>query len=388
MSMLASATAAATGWPAKVKPWANESLPSHERLGDLVGGDHRAHRDVGRGQRLGRGDDVRLVAEALAAEVVAEAAPGADHLVGDQQHVVLVADLADPLEVAVRRDEAAAGVLDRLEDHRGDGLRALEQDPLLDRVGRPERVAVVGPAVDVRVRHVAAARSERLELRAQVGDAGRGERSQRGAVVGDLAGDQLGLLAVAAHAVVVAGQLEGRLDRLGAAVGEEDPVEVAGGQRSDLRRELDRPGMGVAPDHEEVELLVPGGRPPRRARCGRGRRSRRRARRDRRGSGCRGRPRRRQPSPLVMIGISVLVVVPAHAGEVHPEVLAGRAPGDRVSVPAWLGVTVDTRIPPSSVRRLRPAGDTGGSSSTLDSDQRSRQADETYKGRDLVAGLS
>ena len=79
-----------------------------ERLEDAVGGDHRAHRRVGRGQRLGGGDHVRLVAELFAAEVVAEPAPGADHLVGDQQHVVLVADLPDPLEVAVGRDEAAA----------------------------------------------------------------------------------------------------------------------------------------------------------------------------------------------------------------------------------------------------------------------------------------
>ena len=75
---------------------------------------------------LADGDDVWHVAEALAAEVVAEAPPGADHLVGDQQHVVAVADLAHPLEVAVGRDKAAAGVLDRLKDHRGDGLGPLE----------------------------------------------------------------------------------------------------------------------------------------------------------------------------------------------------------------------------------------------------------------------
>ena len=75
----------------------------HERLGDAVGGDHRPHRHVGRGERLGHRDDVGLVAVALAAEPVAEPAPGADHLVGDQQHVVAVADLAHALEVAVLR---------------------------------------------------------------------------------------------------------------------------------------------------------------------------------------------------------------------------------------------------------------------------------------------
>ena len=94
---------------------------------------------------------------------MAEPAPRADDLVGDQQHVVAVADLAHALEVAVGRHEAAAGVLDRLEDHRGDGLGALELDRLLDRVGRPQRVAVLRPAVDVGVRHVEAARRQRLE---------------------------------------------------------------------------------------------------------------------------------------------------------------------------------------------------------------------------------
>jgi hypothetical protein len=44
----------------------------HEGFGDAIGDDHRAHRRVGGGQRLGQGDDVGLVAEAFAAEPVAE----------------------------------------------------------------------------------------------------------------------------------------------------------------------------------------------------------------------------------------------------------------------------------------------------------------------------
>ena len=124
----------------------------HERRGDPVGGDHPAHRHIGGGERLGDGHDVGLVAVALAAEPVAEPAPGADHLVGDQQHVVAVADLAHALEVAVLRRDAAAGVLERLEDHRGDGVGVLVEDLLLDLVGRPERIAIGRPPVAVRVR--------------------------------------------------------------------------------------------------------------------------------------------------------------------------------------------------------------------------------------------
>ncbi len=73
-------------------------------------------------------------------------------------------------------------------------------------------------------------------------------------MVGDLAGDHLDLLAVAARPVVAAGQLQGRLDRLRAAVGEEDLVQIARGERGDPGGELDRARVRVAPDGDEVEL--------------------------------------------------------------------------------------------------------------------------------------
>ena len=254
-SRLAIATAAATGWPAKVSPWANDSLPSMNGVATRSERDQPAHRHVGGGERLGDGDDVGLVVVALAAEPVAEPAPGADHLVGDQQYVVAVADLAHPLEVAVLRRDAAAGVLERLEDHRGDRVGVLVDDPLLDLVGRPERMPIGGPAVAVRVGHLAAARHQRLELVAQVGDPGGRQGAERGAVVGDLAGDELDLAGVAGRAVVGARELDRRLHRLRAARGEEDAVEVARRQRRDPGGELDRARVRVAPDREEVELL-------------------------------------------------------------------------------------------------------------------------------------
>jgi hypothetical protein len=74
-------------------------------------------------------------------------------------------------------------------------------------------------------------------------------------VVGDLAGDEFVLLAFAVGAVEVAGQLQRRLDRLGAAVGEEDAVQFARRQIGDPRRQFDRFRVGVAPQREEVELF-------------------------------------------------------------------------------------------------------------------------------------
>ena len=223
-----------------------------ERGEDAVGGDHGAHRRVGGGEALRGRDDVGLVAVAPGAEPVAEPAPGADDLVGDQQDAVLVADLADLLEVALGREEAAARVLDGLEDHAGDGLRALPLDPLADRLGR-----VVGlRAVRVRVGDVGGAGEQRLERAAGAREPGRGQRAHGRAVVGELAGDDLVAAALAVELVVLAAELEGRVDRLAAAAREEDAVEVAGGEPRDAGGELDRPRVRVAPVRVEAELLA------------------------------------------------------------------------------------------------------------------------------------
>ena len=248
---------------------------------------------------------------------MAEPAPGADDLVGDQQHAVLVADLADLLEVALGRDEAAAGVLDGLEDHARDRLRALPLDPLADRLGR---VVGLGP-VRVRVGHVGGAREERLERAAAPGQAGRGERAHRGAVVGELARDDLVAAALAVELVVLTAELEGGVDRLAAAAGEEDAVEVAGGEPRDAGGELDRARVRVGPVGVEAELLALVG-----ARLG-----------DLRAAVAdvhavqRGQPVE-EAAPVLVEDVAALAldddrhlvgrVVAAHRGEVHPQMLA------------------------------------------------------------------
>ena len=110
-----------------------------ERLGDAVAHHHAAEGRVAGREALGHGDHVGLVADALDAEPGAQAAEGADHLVGHEQHAVAVADLADPGEVALGRGEAAAGVLHRLEEDGGDRFGALLQDGALDVVGAAQR---------------------------------------------------------------------------------------------------------------------------------------------------------------------------------------------------------------------------------------------------------
>ena len=60
---------------------------------------------------------------------------------------------------------------------------------------------------------------------------------------------------------VLLGHLPRRLDGLGTAGGEEDPVEVAGGEHGQPLGELDRPRVGVGPQREVGELGgLPGAR--------------------------------------------------------------------------------------------------------------------------------
>ena len=236
-----------------------------ERLHQPVAGDHRAQRRVAGGEALGAGDDVGLVAVALRAEHVAEAAERADDLVGDQQHVVLVADLADPLEVAGRRREAATGVLHRLEEHRGDGVGTLELDGLGDPVRRPSdrrppRRAPPRPApcsarpVEVGVRHPERRGHQRLERCLHARQTGDGQRALGGAVVGDGPTDDLVLGRLAGQLEVVLGQLPGALDRLAATTGEEDPVQVTRRVARDPLGQLDRRRVRVGPQRHEGQL--------------------------------------------------------------------------------------------------------------------------------------
>ena len=133
-------------------------------------------------------------------------------------------------------------------------------------------VSSVGPVAAVRVHHVPHFGDERLEARAQRRDAVDRERAHGRPVVGDLARDRLVLawerrpdvlvvpdivgvhpLATAGE-VVLARELPRGLDRLRAAVDEEDAVQVAGRKRGELTRELDRARMGIRPVGVEGQL--------------------------------------------------------------------------------------------------------------------------------------
>src|SRR5690606_4193387 len=106
-------------------------------------------------------DHVGLEAVRRRREHVADAPEARNDLVGDEQHIVLIADLAHALKVSRWRREATARVLHRFEEDRRDRVWPFEEDHLLDAVRGPltealERAAFVpllGRAIEVGVRH-------------------------------------------------------------------------------------------------------------------------------------------------------------------------------------------------------------------------------------------
>ncbi len=151
-----------------------------DRVVDALGYGNRAHRLRGVGQRLGHCHEVRRDAETLRREGLAGAAEAGDHLVEHQQDTVLVADFPQPLEIALGRNENAGRSGDRLDEARGDVLRAVEIDEALQVVGEigavralAGRKAVLG---QVRVAHVRDARKRRAEAAAVVDQARQAKR--------------------------------------------------------------------------------------------------------------------------------------------------------------------------------------------------------------------
>ncbi len=180
-----------------------------ERFGDPGRGDHGAHRQVAAGDALRARHDVGLEPEPVdeANQSPQRPKPG-DHLVGDEQHAGVAADLARRLQVAVRRREHAAGADHGFAEERGDPAGA---GPL-DRVA--QRVGVVPRHLD----HVL----DQLAVARRVGgDAGERGPGRVHAVVGLLAPDQDRAVGLADELPVAARHLRGGVDRIRAAAGEE-----------------------------------------------------------------------------------------------------------------------------------------------------------------------
>ncbi len=158
---------------------------------------------------------------------------------------MLVADLAQALQVALRRDDHAGRAGDRLDDDGGNGGGVVQRDLPLQVLGQfdavrrqalRERIARhVQRVADVRDR-----RQARAEPLAVVRQAAHRHAAEADAVVALLAADETGALAFAAHAVVGQGDLQCTVHGFRTGVAEEHLVEVAGRKRRQALCQLER----------------------------------------------------------------------------------------------------------------------------------------------------
>ena len=119
--------------------------PLHEGVVDMLAHQHAAHRDRARRHALGEGDHVRHDPITLRREGVAEAPEAGDDLVEDQQDAMLVADLAQALQIALRGRQHAGRARHGLHDHGGDGggvVQAHDIFQLIRQMGAPGGLAL------------------------------------------------------------------------------------------------------------------------------------------------------------------------------------------------------------------------------------------------------
>jgi hypothetical protein len=197
-----------------------------ERLEHPLVDHHGADRQIRGREGLRADQDVRLQAHRLAAPVVAGAPEAADHLVGDEQHVVFLQHRLDLFVVGARRHDHAAGAEHGLRPHRRNRVRPLGEDQLFQFLGAAGREGFLGLAglgqVVVMRRHRVDEAGQRHVEAAMVGrQPGEARGRQRDAVIALHPPDQLLLRCPAERVVEIPDHLDGRVVRLGARIREE-----------------------------------------------------------------------------------------------------------------------------------------------------------------------
>ena len=166
------------------------------RLVDALADEHGRDRLHGGGEGLGRGDHVGAQRIGLRAPHFSGAGKAANHLVGHEENVVLAQQRLHLLEIALRRNDCAAGAHDRLGEEGGDGVRAFRLDERLERLGHARgelifRLARLMPAVVVGKFGVLEGGERQTEAGVHVRLSRQADRGAGAAVTGHLPGDDL-----------------------------------------------------------------------------------------------------------------------------------------------------------------------------------------------------
>ena len=221
----------------------------HEGIVDPLLHDHPAHRHGAAGNALGEGDEIGRDAEILARKRLAQAAEAGNHLVEYQQDAVLVANLAQALQIALRRDQHAARTRHRLDDHRGDVGGIVQRDDallqLVGELGARGRLAARKCAARriVRVAQVIHSRNHHAVGLAVGGHATDGNAGEVDAVIAALASDEARARALALQAVVGERDFQRRVHSLGAGIDEEHLLHALGREPGDAARDFERQRM-------------------------------------------------------------------------------------------------------------------------------------------------
>src|SRR6185503_14521931 len=130
---------------------------------------------------------------ACPAEPLTEPAPSGDPLIGGEHDAMAIGDLAKPTPVPLGRHQAAARVLYRLGEDRGDRVRALGLNRRLDLVEQaPGEISLRELAAKgVRIRDVGGRNRPWSEGCLEGFDSGQRESAEAGTVVGGAPGDRL-----------------------------------------------------------------------------------------------------------------------------------------------------------------------------------------------------
>ena len=232
--------------------------PLEDGLVDLPAGPHRAHGHGGIGDALGHADQVRRHPEPLRREGRAQASEAGDHLVEDQQDVVLVAERPQPLQIALGRRQHTCGPGHGLDDHRGDGGCVVQADQPLQPVGqvRPMLRLAVGEGVAgqvMGVRQVIHLGQLVVEIHAVLRQAADGDAAEIDPVIAPLPPDQPGLVPLPPGPLIGERDLQGRLHGLRSGIGEEHMVEPLGHQVGDPGGQLEGQGVGQVEGGGEVQ---------------------------------------------------------------------------------------------------------------------------------------
>ena len=170
---------------------------------------------------------------------------------------MLVADRAEALQIALRRDQDARRSRHGFHDDRGDGLGAMQGDKTLQFIGEFGAMTGLtlgkGVTFDVERMPKMVDAGKLREGTAIVDDAADRNAAEADAVITPLAPDETGARSLAYGPLISERHFQGRFDGLGSGAREEDAIEAGGRDGGKPLREIESDRMAHLERRREIE---------------------------------------------------------------------------------------------------------------------------------------